>query len=261
VRKEAWITAQKQLGDALTALAKGGPTEALMVGYALLGRSCKMGRSAECAERSYQKVLELWKQAEGEKGAEARDRAVLAAAEALTFVADQRRAALEKVHMPAYRGKDTREAVSAFVSSDVAAFIEKKKPLLDEADAAYSRVFDLKPLPAQAAVAAASRMASMRGRFTAELRAAPIPEAWKRKGNVPGATMTYEELRAFYYGSLDELSKPLRARARQAFEGCAQRATRLGVESEYARTCRVWLEKNQGAGEARSPEPPLHSGR
>ena len=87
----------------------------------------------------------------------------------------------------------------------------------------------------------------MRGKFNAELRAAPVPGSWKSKGPIPGATMTGEEIRTFYYAALDEAAKPLREKARAAYEECKQQAARLSREDDFTRSCVGWLEKNPSA--------------
>jgi len=255
VQKEEWVAAQKTLGFALEQRAKANERpDVLMAGYALLGRSYATDSAAPQAEAAYRKVLTLWnapatadamKSAGGDAaGREQRDRAVLAAAEAMFFFAEQMRHRANRLQMPVYGGTSEREGVRAFFKTEVAEFIQRKQPLLVEADVAYRRILDLQPVPSRWAVAALASMATMRGRFAVEPRAAPIPRAWMRPGQDLVTLESYDEIRAFYHRSLDELTLPLRARARVAYEACAEDARRLSVDDERSRSCARWLARN-----------------
>jgi len=255
IQQEGWIVAQQRLGLALENLAKtNNNPDALLVGYALLGRSCSKGRSPRCAEKSYQKVINLWSdpataQALKNRGSDAaararHGRAALAAGEAMLFFAERMRADLERVRMPEYKGNTDRESISAFVRKDVAAFVQRKQSLIDEVDLAYGRIVEIQPAPPQLSVFAAARRAMMRGKLHAELRAAPLPRSWTRTGKDPATGLSYEVIRKHYFMAIDELGEPLRARARTSYQACSALAGHLSVENEYSRNCATWLEKN-----------------
>lgn len=253
MRKKEWVTAQVKLEAGIASLGPEANADAHLVGRALLGRSFAMGKADARAEEAYRKVLELWKDpamsfrigmAGGDEGAQRarQGRALLAVAEAMYFFAEQKREAINKMYMPSYRGANNRAEVTRFVSTDVADFLKKKQVLIDEADKAYRAVIDLEGAPSPWVVRSLARMATMRGRLIAELRAAPIPEDWRRSRSVG----PIGELREFYYASLDGAAAPLRAPTTAAYQTCKDQSERLGVNDDHARACRTWLEKVGG---------------
>jgi hypothetical protein len=265
MRREQWIAAQARLGKLFPAFDTSGPIDAVLAAHVLYGRSCAKMNDDRCAEREHNRAIELWEAPgtaaalQGGNDAAGRERltrALSAVAEALFFVAEQKRAQLDNVRMPSYKGESTREGATRFVQTKVADWVKQKTALVEETEKAYARIFDLKPAPlARWVVDASARTAQLWGKFNAEFRAAPIPEAWRGRGKIAGS-LTAEELRHFYYESLDQAAEPLKARARAAYERCRDTADRTQHPSELSRSCVIWLEKTAGAPPANTESPP-----
>jgi hypothetical protein len=256
MRRRQWIAAQVRLGKLFPAFDTSGPIDAVLAAHVLYGRSCAEVNDAPCAEREHNRAIALWEAPgtaaalQGGNDAAGRERltrALSAVGEALFFVAEKKRAQLDNLRMPSYKGESTKDGVTSFVQTNVADWVKKKTALVEETEKAYAKIFDLKPAPlARWAVDASARAAQIWGKFNAEVRAAPIPEAWRRGGKIAGS-LTTEELRNFYYGSLDQAAEPLKVRARAAYERCRDTADRTQHSNEYSRTCVAWLEKTAGA--------------
>jgi len=182
----------------------------------------------------------------GDDGApgERLQRVLLAVGEAMFFEGEQKRATLERARMPTFAGPADDAAIDRFVVDRVSPWIDAKQPLLLDAEAAYARVVALEPAPPPRwAVRAAARVGQIRGRFAAELRAAPIPAAWRGKGAVAGdPRRSRADVRATYYRAIDRRAAPLVDRARVAFEACEKLARDLGYHDELTRTCTAWLD-------------------
>jgi hypothetical protein len=257
VRKEQWIAAQVRLGKLFPAFDMSGPIDAVLAAHVLYGRSCAKMNDDRCAEREHNRAIELWEAPgtaaalQGGNDAAGRERlarALSAVGEARYFVAEQTRAGLDNVRMPSYKGESTMEGVTRFVQTKVADWVKKKTALVEETEKAYAKIFDLKPAPpVRWAVDASARSAHLWGRFNAELRAAPIPDAWRGKGKIAGSALTTEEMRHFYYESIDQAAEPLKTRARAAYDRCRDTADRTQHPTELSRGCVTWLEKTSGA--------------
>jgi hypothetical protein len=259
LRKEQWIAAQVRLSKLFPAFDTSGPIDAVLAGHVLYGRICARKSDARCAEREHRRVIELWEAPGtaaaldmlGGDSAARRDRlarALSAAGEAFYFIAEQKRNRTHSVRMPEYKGESTKEAVTRFVQTEVAGWVKRKTPLLEEAESAYGKILELRPAPPPKwAVAAAARTGALWGRFSAEFRAAPIPEGWKGNGK--------RELRDFYYQSLDEASEPQKTRAHAAYSRCRDTADRVQLHDENAQACVNWLDKMAGVPEPQGAPP------
>lgn len=253
VRKEQWVAAQVRLNKLFPVFDTSGPVDAVLAAHVLYGRSCAKMKDTSCADREHNRAISLWNAPgtaaalQGDTspaGRERLTRALSAIGEALYYVAEQKRAELNKIYAPVYKGESTREGVTQFVQIKVADWVKQKTALVEETETAYAKIFDLKPSPLPRwSVAAAARSAVSWGRFAAELRAAPIPEEWKSEKKIAGSELTGAELRKFYYESLDRAAEPLKTRARTAFERCRDTSDQTQHRDEYSRTCVSWLEK------------------
>lgn len=253
VRKGQWIAAQVQFSKLLPVFDSSGPVDAILAAHVLYGRSCAKMGDIRCAEREHNRAVAIWESPgtaaalQGDTGASGRERlarALSAVGEALHSLAEQKHAALNKFYMPAYKGEATKEGITQFVQTKVTDWIKQKSALVEETEKAYAKIFDLKPAPPPRwAVAAAARSAFSWGRFSAELRAAPIPQEWKHQGKVAGSEFTGPEIRKFYYESLDQVAAPLKDRARAMFEQCRDTSDRTQHQDEFSRSCVAWLEK------------------
>jgi hypothetical protein len=249
IKRGEWVKAQRALEAAVKEMGGKEPLDVQMAAYALIGRACVKLNNDPCAEREFASIQRLFdRDAPTGEGAERekRARAVLAAGEAVFYFAERKRKDADKLTMPVYNGAASREGVLKHVQTTVSDWVKKKQNIVEAADQAYAMIPTLKPVSPRWAVAAASRQGMLWGRFQAELRAAPIPSAWKQDGPIPGGNgMTYKELRAYYYEQLDEVSKPQIERARSAFAHCSDLSQKLRYTDESARTCDTWLAKNK----------------
>jgi hypothetical protein len=258
-----WFKARRTLTAALTAMQKTASLDALLAGNALLGRACAELKDKKCADAAFGAVQALWGDPEAKKKLEsvgsddaarelALKRALLAVAEAHFFAAESKRAEIDRLRMPEYKGSSDRDDMLKHIHGKVAVWARDKRAMIEDAEKAYLKVVELTPSsPPRWAVRAGARVGQMWGRFTAEFRAAPIPEAWKKTGNVPGKEgVTYKDIRAQYYAELDKASETVKAQARLSYQKCQGISKKLGYADEHTRHCDVWLEKNTTASAA-----------
>ena len=252
-----WAPARKTLAARMPALDAGARLDDAMAGHALLGRACDMLKDAACAAEHYGKVVALWSAPDAEQklGAGAGDdaersrrttRAVTAAGEALFFAAERKRAAADAIVFPVYAGSGSREDVLAFVKREVAVWVKRKRPAIEEAEHAYLAVLKLRPSsPPRWTLAAMERTGRMWADFVREFRATPTPAEWKGAGPVPGAGgLTYEQLRAEYMKGISEASEPQQERARNTFRVCRDWGIKHAIADEHTRVCEAWLTAN-----------------
>jgi hypothetical protein len=85
----------------------------------------------------------------------------------------------------------------------------------------------------------------MWGDFTTQFRGTPVPKEWMQNGPVPGSKdLTWEDLRTSYYQAMDDVSEPIKARARAAFTSCQGMSKKYGYTDDLSKSCDVWLQKN-----------------
>jgi hypothetical protein len=199
----------------------------------------------------YGKVVALWKDPKGAAneimGIAGEDetaknrrlgRALEAVGEALFYFAEEKKARVDKVAFPAYKGVGSKEAVLKHIQVKVKDWIGKKKPLIDEATAEYKKIVDLVPVPPPRwVIAAGSRVGEMWGTFVKEFRAAPIPDSIRKD----------YELRTAYYGALDDASEPQKQIAKGAYETCLGYSVKYQYFDGYSRSCEEWLAENYKA--------------
>ena len=149
----------------------------------------------------------------------------------------------EALRAPGYEGAPDDASIRAHVDSRVAEWTRAREGIVRRADAAYAEAIELAPAaPPRQIVRAAARRAQLWGRFTAELRAAPIPRAWRAAGSSPSG-QTWADVRQAYFRVLDEVSAPRLEITRARFEACQKRASELDWADDYSRSCESWLAK------------------
>lgn len=243
--KKDWGSVQKRLGGAMNLIDRKATLDVRLQAHALLGRAYSMQKKGGPARQSYGKVVGLWKDpqkgvAEIEKsGGDDKQRrlgrALEAVGEAIFFFAEEKKAKVEKVKFPEYRGTGSKEAVLKHINTKVKDWIQKKRPLIEEATAEYKKIVDLQPVPPPRwVIAAGSRVGEMWGTFVKEFRAAPIPTYMKQD----------YELRTAYYGALDDASEPQKLQAKSAFEVCLGYSVKYQYFDEFSRACEEWLAEN-----------------
>jgi hypothetical protein len=215
--------------------------------HGLLARSLASLKRRDQAKGEYGKVKKLWddpKSAEQkimtipdeEDAAKIRrlGKALTAVGEATFFFAEEKRADVEKIKFPVYKGHGSKEAVLKHIKGPVMDWIKKKRPAIETAQAEFIKIVELKPTPPPTwVIAAGSQVGSLWGNFVKEFRNAPIPSDIKKD----------TELRNAYYGGLDEASEPDKLRAKAAFETCLKYSVTYQFFDEYSRKCEEWLAK------------------
>lgn len=245
--KKDWEGVRKQLFQTMKMIDTSATLDVRAQSHALLGRAyVEMKRGP--ADQEYKSVVGLWKDpaksvAEirgipGEApGAQERriGRALDAVGEALFYFAEKRKAKVDSIEFPIYKGPGTKEAVVKHIQVNVADWIKKKRPLIEEASGSYKEVIDLQPVPPPRwVISAGSRVGEMWGQFVKEFRAAPIPDFIKKDF----------ELRTSYYGALDDASEPQKKQARGAYEVCLGYSVKYQYFDEFSRACEEWLAQN-----------------
>jgi hypothetical protein len=246
--KKDWGNVEKKLSGASMKLIDTKATlDVRAQAHALLGRTYVKANKGQIASREYAAVRKLWDDPKaGVAAIEALDedanakqrrlgRALEAVGEALFFFAEEKKAKVDKVAFPEYKGVGTKEAVLKHIQTKVKDWIGKKRPLIDEASAEYVKIVNLQPVPPPKwVIAAGSRVGDMWGKFVKEFRAAPIPDGIKKD----------YELRTAYYGSLDEASEPQKQAAKGAYKTCLGYSVKYQYFDEFSRNCEVWLADN-----------------
>jgi len=247
--KEDWENVRKRLsGQGMSLIDKRATPDIQIQAHALLARAHMKLNQPMPAGREYAKVVGLWKDPAkavasiqgiaGEDDASKQRRlgkALTAVGESMFFFAEQKRAKVDKVLFPEYKGPGSLEEVKKHIQVKVKDWIGKKRPLIEEATGEYKKIVDLQPVPPpQWVIAAGSRVGGMWGQFVKEFRAAPIPDKIKKD----------VELRQAYYASLDEASEPQKQVARGAFKTCLDYSVTYQYFDEFSRSCEEWLAEN-----------------
>ncbi|HRI68450.1 MAG TPA: hypothetical protein PK156_29680 [Polyangium sp.] len=233
---------------------KVGAVRDRFLAHAALGRTFSKLNDKQGAEHEYDIVRALWKNTEIQKrlstDAEADPRnlgkVLNAVGEALFFFAEQKRQAVDAIRYPEYKGPAEMDQMLKHINTKVVDWIKQKKPAIEEAEQAYLQIVNLQPAPPPRwLVASSSRVGAMWAKFVAEFRAAPIPDAWKKGGPVPGTQdLTFEDIRKEYYAKLDEASEPQKQKAKAAYKQCVGFSAKFEYKDEFSRSCENWLEKN-----------------
>jgi tetratricopeptide (TPR) repeat protein len=249
--KKDWGNVEKRLAGAMRLIDGKATLDVQAQAHTLLGRAYAQSNKGAVAAKEYGKVVALWKEPkaavasiEGIAGEDPNakqrrlGRALEAVGEAIFYFAEQKKAKVDKVNFPEYKGPGNKEQVLKHIQTKVADWIKKKRPLIDEASVEYKKVVDLQPVPPPRwVIAAGSRVGEMWGGFVKEFRAAPIPDQMKKD----------YEIRTAYYGALDEASEPQKQQAKGAYEVCLGYSVKYQYFDEYSRRCEEWLAQNYKA--------------
>src|SRR5690606_24640697 len=170
--KKDWGSVQKRLGGAMNLIDRKATLDVRLQAHALLGRAYSMQKKGGPVRQSFGKVVGLWKDPQkgvaeieksgGDDKQRRRGRALEAVGEAIFFFAEEKKAKVEKVKFPEYRGTGSKEAVLKHINTKVKDWIQKKRPLIEEATAEYKKIVDLQPGPQPSwVIAAGSRIVEM----------------------------------------------------------------------------------------------------
>ncbi len=249
--KEDWKEVKNKLsGGALALIDKQATLDVKVQAHALLAHAHQLTGSDGPAKAEYGKVIGAWKdpvRAAKDIEAQAGDaatkqrqlgRALTAVGEAMYFFAEEKRAKVEAVKFPAYKGNGERDDVLKHINTKVKDWIGKKKPLIDDASAEYKKIVDLQPLPPPKwVIAAGARVGSMWSKFVEEFRAAPIPKSMSQD----------DEIRTAYFAALDDASEPLKQIGKSAYKTCLEYSVTYQYFDQFSRSCEEWLAENYKA--------------
>ncbi|NUP10092.1 MAG: tetratricopeptide repeat protein [Polyangiaceae bacterium] len=262
--REDWAAARKHLDRDIGKIDKSATVDVQIQAHALLARINDRSGGKTKARSEYDKVRATWKdpnamigkirevskaQGEGDAQAERRiGKTLEAVGEAYFFFAEEKKAAVDKIIFPEYKGSGEKKDVETFVNNKVADWQKKKRAAIEEADKEYQKILSLQPEPPPRwVIAAGSRVGQIKGKFVAEFRAAPIPKDWKKNGPSPYGDLLWEEIRGAYYAKLDEVSEPDKLAAKAAYKDCLDRSVKFQYFDDYSRTCEQWLSKTYPA--------------
>jgi hypothetical protein len=258
--REDFAEARKRLSAAMGDIDRSATLDVQIQAHAVLARSLSRTGSEAAAATEYAKVRSLYADPAavasklraavgGDDEALGRRlaKALTAVGEAVYYAAAQRQRGVDAIRFPEYHGSGRRDDVLAHVHTKVAAWVNKKRPAIEEAEKEYRQILALTPsAPPRWVIAAGARVGQMWGKFVAEFRAAPIPSEWKQNGPSPYGDLRWEEIRAAYYEAIDIASEPFRLRAKVAYEGCLGASTRYQYFDQHSRACEAWLSRNYG---------------
>jgi hypothetical protein len=259
--KSDWDQARKRLAGAMGQIDKNATYDIQIQAHALFGRVQSQLNLKSGADTEFKKVAGMWKDPEASlkkidaasAGPEDKLRrlkkTLTSVGEAFFYFAEQKKAEVDKIKFPEYKGAGNKDDVLKHVNTKVVDWLKKKQPAIEEAEKEYLKVLDLQPSPPPRwVIASGSRVGQMWGKFVAEFRAAPIPKEWKGSGEIPGTNgLTWEEVRGTYYQALDEKSEPQKLRAKAAYKKCLDYSVKYQYFDDYSRKCEQWLSKNYSA--------------
>ncbi len=238
--KKDWAQVARRLQAAMRLIDTKAALDVKVQAHALAGRAYVELNRGRNADTEYGVVVATWKDPKKAAdaimadGGEARrlGRALEAVGEAMFYFAEKKRAKVDAVRFPEYKGVGTTQAVKDHIETKVKAWIGKKRPLIQEATDEYSKIVNLVPSPPPKwVIASGARVGEMWGTFVKEFRAAPIPTFMRQD----------YELRTAYYGALDDASEPQKQMAKSAFRTCLDYSVKFQYFDEFSRTCEVWL--------------------
>ncbi|MBL8611164.1 MAG: hypothetical protein JNL38_27725 [Myxococcales bacterium] len=251
--KEEWEKARGALAGSMSIIDRAAPDVQVQAHATYARALARLRRDGE-ARAEYAKVQSLWRDpaaaeakiraayaGEDEAQKDKRlGRALGAVGEAYFMAAeDARRARVDSLRFPDYRGPGTKADVLRHVGTKVKDWYEKKKAAIQEVEPEYVKILEIKPVaPPRWVIAAGSRSGLMWGDFVDDFRRAPIPAEWKSD----------DELRNTYTTELYRVSEPYKANlARPALEKCLKLSLQHQYFDEQSRSCEVWLAKNYKA--------------
>jgi TolA-binding protein len=259
VEKGEWEKARTVLSREIGLIDRAASRDIEVEAHARLARaSSHLPGGDPMARAEYARVRSLWKdprEAEEKiRAAYPEDsppelekrirRALDAVAEATFFAAEEaRKAQVEPLKFPVYRGPGTKEDVQAFVQTRVRDWYEKKMAEIGKVEAEYGKILDLKPTtfvataPPRWGIAAGSRAGLMWGNFVDDFRRSPIPASWRNT-----------VLEQVYTKGIDDASEPYKVKhAKPALKKCLDLSVQFQYFDESSRACEEWLAKNYKA--------------
>jgi len=250
VTQERFAEAQKWLDRWMRTILRSGRLDDVIHAHTLLARiHAKLGREKD-AEEAYATVRGLWKDQEaavkkiddgqGEEGPRLRrlGRALTNVGEAVFFFAEKKRAAVDAMHFPEFKGPASMAAISTHISTKVSPWMQKKRVAVEEAERAYQEVLALQPMaPPKWVIASAEQVGGMWAAFVDDFRNVPVPREWQAKGK-------HAEIGKVYREQLSSASEPMHFRAKAAYKKCVDVSMKYQYFDERALRCGAWLAKH-----------------
>ncbi len=166
-------------------------------------------------------------------------RALIAVAHAHHFFAEQKRAALAKNKLLAYKGPANITAFTKYLRNTLAPWQLAQLTALKAAEAEYAKIPALRPQPPpKAVVLAAAAVADMWAAHVATMRAAAGPEPAAAPAKTRAARRQQYAQRL---SQIETLNRPAMIQAKQAHKLCLGYAARLQANAAGARRCEAWL--------------------
>jgi tetratricopeptide (TPR) repeat protein len=241
--------AAARLTKNIARIDKQASLEDRMLAHALIGRRFRTKGNAAAAKREYDKVLAAWADPmqatktivgdhAGEREAMRRvGQALTAVGEALFAEAEQKRKKALALHVPAFKGAATDDAVKKYLMNSVADWMRKRRALESDAQEAYKKVLAIQPVPPPRwVIASAVQVGTMLEALPIELDQVPMPPSLRRDPKLAQA----------YRDSLHGATEPQRQNAIAAFRACREYSAKFQLEDEYSRLCRARLSVLQG---------------
>lgn len=233
----------RRLEAAITQIDRDATLEDRMLAHALLGRLRDRAGNTKQASAEFQKVTALWSDPQAatrEIGGDAPDelpamrrlgRALTALGEALFFEAEQKAKLAAALIPPRYRGAGTKDASLRHVTGDVKKYVLTRRARVQEAETAYRRILEIKPLPPPHwVVLSAERVGALHEATARSLLSLPKPSA-----------LGSRELELRYRAALFDLVAPDMRRATDAYRTCVDYAVKFRAGPALESQCKQRL--------------------
>lgn len=244
--------AAAELGRSMARIDREAPLEDRMLAHALVGRRHSERKDLVRARAEYQQVRAAWSDPEqatktimsaGPDEAQGHRRlgqALTVVGEALFFDATQRRRQALALRPPVLLGAASDPAIRDHLAQRVLPWVQKRRSLGAEAEAAYRKILDLQPVPPPRwVIAAASEVGTMIEALPRDLEKLPVPPSIRRDAALSSA----------YRNALRDALAPELERAKAAYRMCKNLAEKYRHHDAYSRAC----EDRLAALESQSP--------
>jgi hypothetical protein len=243
VRAKRWPRARAALSSLLSSGVAQGRLDLELGARALSALVAALAGDAKAAEASDAAVLGAWKDPDAsakqlaaeaggnESELQRRLGLALSAVGQATFArAEIARATAAAMALPVLHGAATQAAVNELIRREVAPWMQRKRQALEDAEQAYKKVLDLRPLPPPRWVIAASeRVGTMWSDFAQDFAKVPTPKEWAKQPEIVEA----------YRSALAGAAEPIAQRAQAAYRACVATSDKFRIEDEHSRTCRA----------------------
>ncbi len=234
-------TKHQQALRALGRLPQASKKRVKVLWHSEKGRAHAGMKQDAAAKRSFESMLGQWAQLSGEPVGklgqaqpapmQGRERVVEAVGAAHFYAGELLRRQADSMKFPLYRGAKTVAGTRTFLNESVGPYVRKRQKLLIEADVAYDKVAQIKPVaPGRYLVASTKSMGQMWASFVDDVVQSPMPAHVEKD----------EAVAQEYRRTLQESMQPIEERAVRAFRVCWDAAKQFRIEGD-AKPCEAWL--------------------